>query len=69
MMKVEIYEKGITYHSSLTIDVKNMKRLRELEEILIETGHMYRVTPVEDETVAHGADGTAVAIGGGSDDF
>lgn len=49
MYKVEIYEKGITYHSSMTIEVKNIKRLRELEEILLETGHMYRVTPDTDE--------------------
>lgn len=49
MYKVEIYEKGITYHSAMTIDVQNIKRLRELEEILLETGHMYRVQPVEDE--------------------
>ena len=48
MFKVEIYEKGITYHSAMTIDVQNIKRLRELEEILLETGHMYRVQPVEE---------------------
>lgn len=48
MYKVEIYEKGITYHSAMTIDVQNIKRLRELEEILLETGHMYRVQPVEE---------------------
>lgn len=48
MYKVEIYEKGITYHSAITIDVKNIKRLRELEETLLETGHMYRVQPVEE---------------------
>ena len=48
MFKVEIYAKGITYHSAITIDVKNIKRLRELEEILLETGHMYRVQPVEE---------------------
>ena len=49
MYKVEIYEKGITYHSAMTIDVNSIKRLRELEEILLETGHMYRVQPVEDK--------------------
>lgn len=54
MFKVEIYAKGITYHSAITIDVKNIKRLRELEEILLETGHMYRVEPVEDEPKAEG---------------
>lgn len=54
MLKVEIYEKGITYHSSLTINIKNMKRLRDLEEILIGTGHMYRVAPVEDEPEKEG---------------
>lgn len=48
MYKVEIYEKGITYHSAMTIDVRSIKRLRELEEILLETGHMYRVQPVEE---------------------
>lgn len=49
MYKVEIYEKGITYHSAMAIDVRSIKQLRELEEILLETGHMYRVEPVEDE--------------------
>lgn len=48
MYKVEIYEKGITYHSAMAIDVRSIKQLRELEEILLETGHMYRVQPVEE---------------------
>ena len=54
MYKVEIYEKGITYHSAMTIDVQSIKRLRDLEEILLETGHTYRVQPVEDEPKKEG---------------
>lgn len=48
MVKIEIYEKGITYHSAITLEVNDADR-RELERILIACGHMYRVTPIEKE--------------------
>ena len=54
MYKVEIYKKGITYSSAITINMQSIKRLRELEEILLETGHTYRVQPVEDEPKKEG---------------
>lgn len=49
MLKVEIYEKGITYHSALTLDGLFEAELRELAKILQRAGYAYRVTPIEDE--------------------
>lgn len=48
MLKVEIYEKGITYHSALTLDGLYDAELRELAKILQRVGHSYRVTPIEE---------------------
>lgn len=48
MVKIEIYEKNITYHSAITLEVNDADR-RELERILIACGLMYRVTPIEKE--------------------
>ena len=48
MVKIEIYEKNITYHSAITLEVNDADR-RELERILIACGLMYRVTPIEEE--------------------
>lgn len=67
MVKVKIYEKGMTYHSAITLDVDEKNR-RELEEILIACGNPYMVEPVE-EIKAHGADGETFVVGGDKDDF
>lgn len=48
MLKVEIYEKGITYHSALTLYGLYDAELRELAKILQRLGHSYRVTPIEE---------------------
>lgn len=47
MVKIEIYEKGITYHSALTLEV-TVEELRALDKILRATGNAYRVTPIDD---------------------
>lgn len=67
MVKVKIYEKGMTYHSAITLDVDERNR-RELEEILIACGNPYMVEPVA-EIKAHGADGETLVVGGDKDDF
>lgn len=67
MVKVKIYEKGMTYHSAITLDVDERNR-RELEEILIACGNPYMVEPVA-EIKAHGADGETFVVGGDKDDF
>lgn len=63
MVKVKIYEKGMTYHSAITLDVDSEKHRRELEEILIACGNPYMVEPVA-EIKAHGADGETITVGG-----
>ena len=68
MVKVKIYEKGMTYHSAITLDVDSEKHRRELEEILIACGNPYMVEPVE-KIKAHGADGETFVVGGDKDDF
>lgn len=68
MVKVKIYEKGMTYHSAITLDVVSIQHRRELEEILIACGNPYMVEPVE-EIKAHGADGETFVVGGDKDDF
>ncbi len=67
MVKVKIYEKGMTYHSAITLDVDERNR-RELEEILIACGNPYMVEPVA-EIKANGADGETFVVGGDKDDF
>lgn len=62
MVKVKIYEKGMTYHSAITLDVESEKHRRELEEILIACGNPYMVEPVE-EIKMHGA-GETFMVGG-----
>ena len=78
MVKVKIYEKGMTYHSAITLDVDSEKHRRELEEILIACGNPYMVEPVEknpfmvepvEKIKAHGADGETFVVGGDKDDF
>ena len=68
MVKVKIYEKGMTYHSAITLDVVSIQHRRELEEILIACGNPYMVEPVE-EIKAHGANGETFVGGGDKDDF
>ena len=48
MVKVEIYEKGITYHAALTLDNLFDAEERELSKILKRAGYSYRVTPIEE---------------------
>lgn len=60
MVKVKIYEKGMTYHSAITLEVANEKHRRELEEILIACGNPYMVEPVAEITFV---------VGGDKDDF
>ena len=48
MVKIEIYEKNITYHSAITLEVNDADR-RELERILLTYGYAFRVTPIEKE--------------------
>ena len=48
MVRVEIYEKGITYHAALTLDNLFDAEERELAKILKRAGYSFRVTPIEE---------------------